>query len=269
MRSPQRTTAVVLAGAVALSSAAYGIGTQVGGGSATADSDRGNGGGLRGWTRGPAPGFGDLAQRLGVEPAELRDALRDFHERKGSERRDRAVQTLADQLGIPAERVEAGLEELRERHQARFSARLARELGVSTDRVEAALERLDDERPRDPRAFVEELAGELGLEAKAVHRALWSARPGREDRMNGHPPRLPLRALAGALDVSRGDLRKAFRELQDGARDGVEQKHDELVRFLAERFDLSTEKVEEALPELVPPGGRGGPGPHGPPRFGP
>ena len=90
---------------------------------------------------------------------------------------------------------------------------------------------------------------------------------------------MPLRALAAALDVSRDELRKAFRELQAEARDGFERKHDELVQFLAERFDLSTEKVEKALPAPPafdgrrppgPPGGPpGGPGPHGPPGFGP
>jgi DNA-binding transcriptional MocR family regulator len=272
MRSPSKTTAVVLTGAVALSSAAYGIGTQIGGGSAAADGKRSNGNAARGWERGPAPGLGDLADELSVKPGELRDAVRDFHERRGSEHRDRFASALADALGISVERVEAGLDEVRASHEKRFASRLAQELGVSADRVEAALEALADDRPRDPRAFVEALADELGVEAEAVQRALWSARP---ERRGGHPPRLPLRALADALDVSRDDLRKAFRQLQTEARDGFRKGHDELVQFLADRFDLSTEKVQEALPERPefkgprPPGPPGGPGLHGPPPFGP
>ena len=280
MRSPRKTTAVVLAGAVALSSAAYGIGTQVGGGSAAAEGERANGNATRALERGPAPGFDGLADKLGVKPAELREALRDFHERKGDERRDGMASALAGALGVSVERVEAALDEVREGHEKRFASRLAQELGIGADRVEAALDRLGDDRPRDPRAFVEALARELGLETEAVQRALWSARPGSADRQNGHPPRMPLRALASALDVSRDELRKALRELQTEARDGFEQKHQELVQFLADRFGLSTEKVEEALPEPPsfngrrppgPPGGPGpgGPGPHGPPGFGP
>ena len=275
MRSPKRTTAAVLAGAVALSSAAYGIGTQVGGGSAAAEGDRANGNAAQRWQRGPAPDFGGVADELGVSASELRDALRDFHERKAGEPRDRAARSLADALGISVERVQQGLDELRDAHEKRFASRLASALGVSADRIEGALERLgDNDRPRDPRAFAEALAGELGLSAEAVHRALWSTRPGREDRRNGHPPRLPLRELAAALDVSRGDLRKAFRELQEDAQEGWKQRHEELVKFLAERFDLSTEKVERALPEPPsrggPPAHPGpGPGPGGPPPLGP
>jgi hypothetical protein len=278
MRSPSKTTAFVLAGAVAASSAAYGIGTQVGDGSAAAEGERAGGNGPGRWER-PAAGFDDLADKLGVKPAELRDALRDFHERMGGERRDALASALAGALGISVERVEAGLDEVRESHEKRFVARLAQELGVSADKVESALDRLADNRPHDPRAFVEALADDLGVEAKAVHRALWSARPDRADRRNGHPPRLPLRTLASALDVSRDELRQAFRELQSQAHDGWRRGHDELVRFLAERFDLSPEKVEAALPDPPefrgprPPGPGGGPpggpGPHGPPPFGP
>ncbi len=268
---------------MALSSAAYGIGTQVGGGSAAAEGERANGTATRAWERGPAPGLDELASELGVKASELREALRDFHERKAGDSMGQAAQSLANALDISVERVEQGLDEIRDSHEKRFASRLANELGVSADRIEAALEGLDDgDRPRDPRAFAEALAGELGLKAETVHRALWSTRPGREDRRNGHHPRLPLRELATALGVSRADLRQAFRELHQDAQEGFKQRHEELVKFVAERFDLSTDKVERALPEPPaasgprpdgPPGGRPhagpGPSPGGPPGFGP
>ena len=103
MRSPKTTAAVVLAGAVALSSAAYGIGTQAGDGTASArDGTAQNGG----------PRFGDLAEQLGVDPAELRDALADFHEQEHGERRDAFVTALAEALGKPVDEVRAALDEV-------------------------------------------------------------------------------------------------------------------------------------------------------------
>jgi hypothetical protein len=70
------------------------------------------------------------------------------------------------------------------------------------------------------------------------------------------------------------ELRDALREARSGLADSFEDHHAALVTFLAERFNLSEEKVEEALP--APPAGppgrferhRFGPG-DGPPGFGP
>ena len=74
MRSQsKKTAAIVLAGAVGISSVAYAIGTQAGDGSSAAAA-RQNADGHR--TFAP-PGFTDLAQELGVEAGALRDALRD------------------------------------------------------------------------------------------------------------------------------------------------------------------------------------------------
>jgi hypothetical protein len=198
MRSPKMTTAVVLAGAVALASAAYGIGTQSGDGNAAARDGAAQGG----WERPPGPGFGDLADELGVDADELRDALADFREQEHGERRDAFATALAEALGKPVDEVQAALDEVR---------------------------------PGD------------------------GARP-------GCAPHVSLRRLAAALDVTRPELREALREARAGERSGWEDHRDDLVAFLADRFGLSEDEVEEALPALPDPG-RHGPG--GPPPFGP
>jgi hypothetical protein len=71
-----------------------------------------------------------------------------------------------------------------------------------------------------------------------------------------------LRRLAEALDVSRAELRDAFREVRSNLDDDFGERQAALVTFLAERFNLPEEKVEEALPDFPgpPPGfGPGGP----------
>jgi hypothetical protein len=209
MRSRTKTLVVALAGAVALASAAYGIGSASGGGTAEAGGDRDAGvrfeGPPGGWERGPGPehgiafGFEGLADELGVEPNELRQALEDFHERQEGEHRDAFAAALADALGKPVEDVEAALE------------RVA---------------------------------------------------PGERGRGPGPCHALPrLRELAAALDVTPAELREALRELRPGAR--LDDLHDELVGFLAERFNLSEDEVRDALPEPPrPPRPFGPDGPH-------
>jgi ClpA/ClpB-like protein len=206
MRSPVKTTVVVLCGAVALASAAYGIGSQTGGGTAAAGDGAARGDrSPRGFERGLDIGFGDLADELGVDADELRDALMDFHEQREGENRDAFAAALADALGKPV------------------------------DEVEAALERV---------------------------------RPGEPFR-RGCRPGLGLGRLAAALDVTRAELRQALEELRAGAESRFEERRDALVKFLAERFGLSEDEVERALPDFpVPPGPMHGPVPPGPPGFG-
>ena len=208
MRSRTKATAVVMAGAVALSSAAYGIGTQAGGGTAAAE----NGNRAAAVDCGPGMRFGfrGLAEELGVDAAELRAALEDFRQQNEGDHRDA------------------------------FAAALADALGKSTEDVQQALE---------------------------------SMRPGGGDGGMRHPF-VSLKRLAAALDVTRAELRDALREARSSLADSFEERHAALVTFLAERFNLSEEKVEEALPDVPagPPGmlerHRPGPG-GGPPGFGP
>ena len=194
--STKAATAAVLAGAVALASAAYGIGTQTGDGTAEAARDgraqHGPGLMLR---------FDGLAAELGVGADELEQALRDFHEQEEGEVRDAFASALAEALGKPVDEVRAALDEVG---------------------------------------------------------------PG-EGRRPGCAPHVSLRRLAAELDVTRGELRKALRESRAGMDSSFEQRHEDLVTFLADRLGVSREKVEEALPEPPALGDRPRFGPGGPP----
>jgi hypothetical protein len=146
MTKGKRTTAIAVTGAVVLASGAYALGAQAGDGTAGAarnapDEVRmGHGFGPGGPGRpGMRPGFDALADRLGVDEADLRAALEDI----GADRKDDAAQRLADALGIDPAKVEQAFENLRPERPARpqaLAAALAKELGLSTAEVRAALE---------------------------------------------------------------------------------------------------------------------------------
>ena len=197
MRSSKKAaTAAVLAGAVALASAAYGIGTQTGDGTAEAARDGRAQDEPRLMLR-----FDGLADELGVDADALEDAMRDFHEQEGGEVRDAFASALAEALGKPVDEVRAALDEVG---------------------------------------------------------------PG-EGRRPGCAPHVSLRRLAAELDVTRGELRQALGEARSGMDSSFEQRHEDLVTFLADRLGVSREQVEEALPEPPAPGDRPRFGPGGPP----
>lgn len=193
MRHSKAAIAAVLLGAVALASAAYGIGTQAGDGTAAARDESRDEPRERGVVH--FFGFDDLADELGVDAGELRDALDEFHRRRAGDVREDFAAALADALGKPVDDVQAALEDAR-----------------------------------------------------------------RGDRRRGPcGPGVSLRQLAAALDVTQAEVRSALREVRPDAKDRFEDRHEALVRFLADRFNLSEDEVEEALPDLP------GPMPHGPP----
>jgi hypothetical protein len=74
------------------------------------------------------------------------------------------------------------------------------------------------------------------------------------------PPRPPAARVRQGARRPPAELGKALREAWADADSGFDDRRDELVTFLAERLDLSGEKVEDALPDLPRPG----PGLHGP-----
>lgn len=269
MRPTKKTTATVLAGAIGLSSVAYGIGTQADGGSSVAAA-----GNQAGAQHGSAPpGFDNLAQKLGVDADALSDALRDFHEQEHADMRSAFAAALADALGKPVAEVQRALDSLESKRMARFATQLAQALGVDADKVATALDELEDERPEPGRSggpgdFAADLAEKLGLEADDVEAAFMQLRPDRRDGRHGRDGHhgMPLRQLAAELGVTRAELRSALRELRPGNGNGFDQRRDELVEFLADRFGLSQQKVEQALPEFAGrgPGGHHGPGGPGP-----
>jgi transcriptional regulator with XRE-family HTH domain len=283
MRSTKKTTAIVLAGAVGISSVAYGIGTQVGGGASVAAADKQAGtsnkaGAQRDFA---PPGLDDLASELGVDADTLDKALRDFHEQEHAEMRSAFASALADALGKSTNDVQAALDSLENEHKARFAAQLAKALGVDADKVTTALEQLENERPGpgrpggpgEPGDFAADLAKKLGLKADDVEAALMDLRPPKRDGGHEREHAMPLRGLAAELDVSRAQLRTALRKMRADFR--PQDHRAELVKFLADRLGISEDKVDQAMPEF-PGRGPGGPqrpgGPHGPggPRdFGP
>jgi Clp amino terminal domain, pathogenicity island component len=149
MRTRTKTAALALTGAVALASGAYALGTQTGGGAAVAaDPSAPDRPALRTHWR-PAP-FGSerLADRLGVDESELREALEDVRPQlpDPGEVRDDFAERLADELGIDQGRVEAALERMRrsverefEQRHDDFAERLADRLKLDVDEVKEAL----------------------------------------------------------------------------------------------------------------------------------
>jgi hypothetical protein len=230
MRRQRRTTIIVVGGALAIASVGYGLGTQADDGTAIADNaadtstDRADRFGGPCFERRVPPGFAALAHRLSVGQSALARALRDFHDQHEADQHDQFASDLAGALSISKAKVQAALEKLHERRDERFDRR---------------------EPPRDlPRD-----APPPGM-PRLPHDGL---------RHFG----MPLRGLASELGVTRGELRKALRELGKGAAGRFEQHQKELAQFLADRFNLDASKVADALDALRPP--LMSPHRHGPP----
>jgi Clp amino terminal domain, pathogenicity island component len=280
MQSRRRTTIIVVGGALAVASVGYGLGSQVGDGTAVAGSEQGSDSDTRRGAphgfgeMGQPPGFRSLANKLGVSTSELTKAFRAFHENEEAGRRDEFAAALAKALGISTDKVTAAFEQLHQQKEARFAATLAEALNVDADKVKAALDKLKADTPGHPEDFAQALADELGVGVTDVRRALFEARPDRggPDRGGMHREHaLPLRQLASALGVSRAELRTAL----EGLRPEADKRRDEhtqaLAKFLADRLNLSADDVAKALEQLPRPipherGGRPGPGGPG---FGP
>jgi hypothetical protein len=163
-----RTLALVLAGAVVLASGAYALGSQVGGGSATANDDQDH----------PKPAFlmhgnvssgvDRLADKLGVSEEELQEAFEDVapkppdrprlrrHFQKGGPGPGIAfgmigpggdfAAELAKELGVDESKIKDALENIRKKHEAEakqkhdeLAQKLADKLGISVDKVKEAL----------------------------------------------------------------------------------------------------------------------------------
>ena len=273
MRTPRRTTAIILTGAVVLASGAYAIGTQAGGGSADARDSRAGAPPFP-----PGEPFDDLADALGVDADELRDALADFRSQQKTERTDAFAAALADALGKSTEEVEKALEQRHEAEQSAFAKRLAAALDLDPADVEAALEKVMDGAgrggPQPPGDFIDDLASELGVSADRLEDALREVRPpGRHADCGGPGPVGPdVSGLAAALGVTPAELRSALRDMWNDRRSDRADDSGELAEFLAKRFNLSVDRVEKALDDTFPPppepGLRGGPGPgFGPPAW--
>jgi len=148
----KQTTALALTGAVALASGAYALGSQSDGSAVAAGDDARPAFAHRGGPGpGPGAGFGleRLADRLGVEASDLREALEDVRGTIAppADRRDAFAKELAAELNTTQAKVEAALERVREKHEAEFEKRrdamaeaLAKRLNLDAAKVKEALE---------------------------------------------------------------------------------------------------------------------------------
>ena len=257
MTRGKQTTALALAGAVALASGAYALGTQVDDGNAVAANATpknaapggppfGHGprgfhrGGPRGTGFGPVgPMFEGLADRLGVSEDKLRAALEDLR----SDARDQFAAELAAALGIDKAKVTAALDKARPdrphirrpRAPRAFARALAEELGLTTAEVRAAFEK-HRSNPTTPTDLAEELGVTQQELREAFHAVMGKIRP----RGPGRPG---LSNLADELGVTGQQLADALRKV----RGDHGRLRDEFAAALAERLGLDASKVEDAL----------------------
>jgi hypothetical protein len=271
MTRGSRTKALALAGAVALASGAYALGSQAGDGSAAAAKTGaqsappaaiGYGGPGPGIAYGgPPPGrrFGGirpgldrLAARLGVSEEALRDALQDVRPKPQGVRANIA-QDLADALGIDVAKVQAAFDKLaprkREVHRRDFAADLAKQLGLTTAKVEQALQAQRDHRG-DPAA----LAKALGVTPQKLRQAfqqLWKDHGPPDARRHDHGPATA--ALAKELGVTQAQLQAAFDKVRAAHEADFAKLRDEFAQKLADRLHIDVAKVKAALADFAPP----------------
>jgi Clp amino terminal domain, pathogenicity island component len=216
MPRQRRTQVIVVGGALAIASAAYGLGTQAGDGNAIAEnSQNGERGARIALERGGACGFSGLADELGVDEAKLEQALRDFRSSHDDGMRDGFAADLAAALGVSEDKVSSALDKLHRKREDRFDDRmgprdlppppggarfhfgaplrdLAKELGVTRSELRKALgevgQKAGDRFEQNRKELARFLADRFDLDVDKVLDAL----PAEGPRLRSvHPPGLP------------------------------------------------------------------------------
>src|SRR6185295_10335323 len=176
MTTRSKKLAGLLAVAVVLTSGAYALGSQAGGGVALASSSgsanasgntavgasnasTGGGPGARGGHGGRFRfGFDTLAQKLGVSTTALQNALKAIRDEKTpDQRKTEAIQAFAAALGKPVDQVTSAVNSvLPDRgpgkpgdHRGDFAAALAKALGVDQAKVQAGLDKARQDLGKD------------------------------------------------------------------------------------------------------------------------
>jgi hypothetical protein len=215
MPTQRKTSIIVVGGALAVASAAYGLGTQAGDGTAVADSQNGERGARVAFDRGGPCGFSGLADDLGVDENKLEEALCDFRSSHDDGARADFAADLAAALGISADKVRSAFDKLHQQREDRFEdhrgrpdlppppggARfhvgpplrgLAKELGVTRSELRKALgevgQTAGDRFEQHRKELAEFLADRFDLDVDKVLDAL----PAEGPRLRSvHPPGLP------------------------------------------------------------------------------
>ena len=263
-----------LAGAAAVASAAYGAGTQVGGGEAQASRQAATTPGAVIGHGGPGAGAGlqSFADRLGVSADRLSSALSAL--RWGKDRPDGAAlaQALADATGKPLADVQAALDAQRPDRGGRgawrdaFAAALAKQLGLDTAKVTSALDGLRSTGgPRGATDRAAKLASALDVDESKLKSALEAIRP--------TGPRGPFGAdaatLAKALGVDEAKVQAGLDAFAKTERARHDTQRAAFAKALADKLGISVDKVTAALADGAPFGGPGGFGHRGGPGLRP
>jgi Clp amino terminal domain, pathogenicity island component len=279
MKTRTKKLAILLTVGVVLSSGAYALGSQAGNGGALASgsnasaSGSGSGNasnvsasrpGRPGFRRGPGPGLGDLATKLGVSETALRTALEAVRDSKTpDQRRAELTQALATALSKPADQVTSALSSVlpdkpdRDKVRSDFAADLAKALGVDVTKVQAGLDKARQDfqgqgrqgrrgRRANLDTVVNDIASATGVDAAKVRSALQDLRPNRGDR-HGRRDRRDRgddirQKLATALGVTTAQLDAAFDKVGTQARD-------QFATELAQKLNIDPQKVKDALPD--------------------
>lgn len=275
MKTRTKKLATLLTVGVVLSTGAYALGSQAGDGGALASGSNasvsGSGSasnvsvnrnaarpGRPGFRRGPGPGLGDLATKLGVSETALRTALEAVRDSKTpDQRRAELTQALATGLGKPADQVTSALNSVlpdkpdRDKVRGDFAADLAKALGVDAAKVQAGLDKARQDFQGQGRrgrrgnldTVVNDIASATGVDAAKVRSALQDLRPKRGDRRDRRDRGDDIRQkLATALGVTTAQLDAAFDKVRTQARD-------QFATELAQKLNIDPQKVKDALPD--------------------
>lgn len=242
MKTSRALTAVAGAGIVA--SIAYGVGTQVGGGSA--DAARSGSASARSaaqqpggpWRGGPgdrSAELGALATRLGVSTTQLQSALQAVTSQQAANetaRQSQLASALAGALGVPADQVTAALAKLRGPHPGGPGGKPGDEAGEKAGNE--AGETAGNEAGETPGDEAGETAG--------------GKDPGgpENDRAGGRDAGFAT-ALAKALGLDAAKVQAALGQVRGQQAAGEQARRDAFAQALADQLNLPVAKVKAAV----------------------
>jgi len=286
MTTRSKKLAGLLAVAVVLTSGAYALGSQAGGGGALASSSgsanasgntavgasnasTGGGPGARGGHGGRFRfGFDTLAQKLGVSTTALQNALKAIRDEKTpDQRKTDAIQAFAAALGKPVDQVTSAVNSvLPDRgpgkagdHRGDFAAALAKALGVDQAKVQAGLDKarqdLGKDRPDrnggrrfDRGAFENTVVNDIASATGVDAAKVRSALQSLRPKAGDHRDR------GAARDDIRQKLATALgvttAQLDAAFQKVATQARDQFATELAQKLNIEVQKVKDALPDV-------------------
>ena len=286
MTTRSKKLAGLLAVAVVLTSGAYALGSQAGGGGALASSSgsanasgntavgasnasTGGGPGARGGHGGRFRfGFDTLAQKLGVSTTALQNALKAIRDEKTpDQRKTEAIQAFAAALGKPVDQVTSAVNSVLPDHgpgrpgdrRGDFAAALAKALGVDQAKVQAGLDKarqdLGKDRPDrngghrfDRGAFESTVVNDIASATGVDAAKVRSTLQSLRPKAGDHRDR-----RGGRNDI-RQQLATALgvttAQLDAAFQKVATQARDQFATELAQKLNIDVQKVKDALPDV-------------------